>query len=753
MEGGIDIKTMEPAGAGPGGAPAAEPPPPARKGASPADFLDPLLQAARFFGRRASKNSLTRGLVLDQGKLTEAGLAEAAARAHLIVETCPKRPDQLAPTEFPVIVALGDGTAETLLRRDGDGYIVGRSRKDHTRLPARELARRKPVSVRYIRPRFFFDHRSLHYDLPRNKRWLFGPLFENSWIYGYAALAGLVINLAAIAISMFSMAVYDRVIPNNSMGSLMGLLIGVLIILAADFFLKFIRGYLIDVVGRRFDIRVGSRIFAQIFAIQAKSRPQSSGALANLVREFDSVRDFFTSATLIVLADLPFVLVFLAVIWWIGGPLAYVTLAGMGISLLAAIVLQWPLKRAIARSFRESSQKAAFLHEAAVGIDTLKTANAESWARRQWEHLLAQTADTGMSTRRLSMGFTTITGTASSLTTVAVVSVGAFLVAAGDLTSGGIVAAVILSSRCMAPFAQIIGLISRWQQTRLAIGALDRLMKAETEEGTDPAALLQRFPIDGNVSFSRVSFAYPAPEGVMAPNAPALADISFDIKKGESVGIIGRVGSGKSTLLKLLVRLADPDAGNVKIDGVDARQIHPAELRAQIGYVGQDAMLFHGTIRDNIVIGKPDASDEEILAAARVAGLGEVLSHTALGLGAPAGERGALLSGGQRQAVALARAFVADPPVLLLDEPTAMMDNTTEAHFLSALAEARKGRTLITVTHKPQVLALATRVIVLEAGKLAADGPREEIIARLSGKPAATPRRKPANSDTGRRPS
>jgi ATP-binding cassette subfamily C protein LapB len=703
------------------------------------DYLDALLDAARFYGRPATPGALLRGLPLQANRLTADHLAEAAHRARLMVNAGPTSLKPLTPTSLPVLAELKDGRVVALLRQDGRGYVTGRGADDHDWISIGELEARGVKRLTLVRPAFFFDHRSVHYHLPQNKHWLIRPLADNAWIYGFAALAGLVINLVAIVVSMFSMTVYDRVIPNNSMTSLVGLLVGVLIVLTADLILKFIRGYLIDTVARRFDIRVGSAIFARMLGVGDEARPQSSGALANLVREFDTVRDFFASASLIVLADLPFVALFLAVIWWIGGALVFVPLAGVAVLLTAALCLQVPLGKAIAVSFREASQKSAFLHEAAVGLDTLKATNAQAWARRIYEHLIAQNAHTGMATRMLSASFANLSGTVSSLVTVGTVSYGAYLVAQGDgFTSGGIVACVILSGRTMSPFAQITGLMGRWQQTKLAADALDKLMVAPTEEGDGTDTLLQRFTVRGAIAFNAVCFTYPQAGGVMAPNEPALTDVSLEVPVGQSIGILGRVGSGKTTLLKLIARLHTPQDGNVRVDGVDVRQIHPAELRAQVCYVGQDAMLFHGTIRDNIVIGRPEASDDEVLTAARIAGLDQVLAGSALGLAKPVGERGQMLSGGQRQAVALARALVTDPAVLLLDEPTAMMDNTTEARFLAELAKARTGKTTLIVTHRPQVLQVTSRVIVIDGGRVALDGPRDEVLARLSGGKAAS---------------
>lgn len=699
------------------------------------DFMPALLHAVQFYGRRGSPQSLGRGLPLDEDKLPREHLAEAASHARLSVKPLPGL-STLPLASLPVIVELTDGRVLTLLRREPTGYVAGSGERDEPNgfLSFEDLTRNAPRAAWYIRPDFFFDHRSLHFDLPERRNWLIGPLRANVSTYAYAALAGLVVNVIAIATSLYSMAVYDRVLPNNSLDSLIGLTSGVLIIIAADLVLKITRGYLVDVAGRRFDVEAGSRVFSQMLSVRPEARPASSGALAQLVREFDSVRDFFTSATLLVLADLPFVFFYLVVIAFVGGYLFFVTLSAILLLFAAGLIIQWPMKRSLAKGFRESNQKAAFLHEVVSGLDTLRAANAQAWARRQWEHFIAQSSSTNMETRGLSLGFGILTTSMSQIAWVATVALGALLAAHSELTSGGIIAAVILSTRCIAPFTQVAGLMARWQQVRLAIGALDRFMQAQTEVVAGQHAL-QHFDVKGAIEFHAVRFTYPGDGMAAAGNMAALTDLSVTIGEGEAVGVIGRVGSGKSTLLKLLVRLMDAQEGHIRIDGVDIRQIHPAELRRQLGYAGQDTVLFHGTIQENLLIGKPSASDAEVLDAAKAAALLDVIGNSALGLATPVGEQGGNLSGGQRQAVGLARALLMNPPVLLLDEPTSMMDSTTEQRFLAELSERRRNKTTIIVTHKLQLLRLTPRVLVLDGGRIVADGPRDEVIARLAARP------------------
>ncbi len=601
---------------------------------SEADFLDALLAAAHYFGRPSNPASIVRLLPLVGGRVTISHLVEAAANAGLAVCGAKDRARRAQVRQPPCRGRAQRSTRSLCPQRTRRGFVIGQADRHHGWISDTELARVGLRSAHHIRPAFYFDHRSLHLDLPQRSDWFFGPLRSNFWIYVFAALASTVISAGAAATSMFSMAVYDRIIPNNSLGSLTGLLIGVAIVLVADYVLKMVRGSLVDVAAQRFDIEVGANVFSRLLGLDASERPTSAGSVATLVREFDTIRDFFTSATLLILADLPFALFFAALIWWLGGTLVYIPIAIAAVLVIGGIAVQWPMSKALQQSFRENVHKSAFVHEVAAGVDTLRAANAQSWARRQWEHYIIQSSDTSQRLRHLTLAFSTLSGTALQVSTVVTVAYGAVLAANQEITTGGIIAATILTGRCLAPFAQISVLMSRWQQTKLAYRAIDRLMKARSEVDRHDA-LLQQLTIRGDIEFVSTVFAYPAPPGQFAPPQTAISIDRLAIGAGESVGIVGRVGSGKSTLLKLLVRLTDPTGGNVKIDGIDLRQIHPAELRRQIGYYGQETTLFHGTVRDNIVLGKPDATDTEILAVCKLVGLTELMSRNALGLASP----------------------------------------------------------------------------------------------------------------------
>ena len=692
------------------------------------DYLPALEAALRYFGKGMDREALLAGLPLKGGRLDADHLAEAASRAEIIAVEAAKPVSMLTRTEMPALaVSVVDGSVALLMRR-GSGFMAAQSDGEPIWVPDHELD--AGAVIWQLRPAFYFDQRSNLLDIDPEKDWFKGALLANRRLYAFAILAGLFVNLAAIAISLFTMSVYDRVIPNNATASLAALAIGISVVVLNDIFMRVTRGYLVDTAGRRFDVSVGARIFRQLLSLRGTARPQSAGTLANTVREFETVRDFFTSATLVGLGDLPFVLIFLSIIWWVGGILVVVPIGGIALVIGTGLLLQRPISRAVARAHREAAHKSAFLHETMAGIDTLKAVNAQAWARRHWEAMIAQNAETAIASRQWSSLSSSLTAGTASFVTISIVVFGALLVGAGDITSGALIASVILSSRAVSPFAQVANLMARWQQTKLAIAGLDRFMQAPVEEAPGQ---IQKVQAKGALTFREVRFSYPSPAEDIPP-VVALDGVDIQVEPGTSVAILGRVGSGKSTALRLALNLNAPDGGHVLLDGVDVRQIHPAALRTAIGYAGQEAVLFHGTIRDNLLAAHPGLKDERLLEVVRATGLDELLSRSVLGLQTQVGEGGARLSGGERQAVSLARAIAGRPPVLLLDEPTSAMDNTTEQRVIAGLARERAGLTTVIVTHKPALLPLVSRVVVLDRGRVAMDGPRDKVLAALTGK-------------------
>lgn len=443
------------------------------------------------------------------------------------------------------------------------------------------------------------------------------------------------------------------------------------------------------------------------------------------MRDFESVREFFASTTLTTLGDLPFLLLFLLVIAFVGGWLVLVPLAVIPILLLVAFASRAALARHVAASMQESAQRTAHLFETMNGLDTIKALGAEAWSRRKWESLTVAIAANSVETREIVSRVNYINTAVLALSGVAVVATGALLMGEHLLTLGQIIAVSMLTGRALAPVSQIAGLIIRWEQTKLSYHALNKIMEAPTD---DDVASLQAPPLSGRIEFRDVGFAY--------PNSPPLLDkLNLHIRPGERVGVIGKLGSGKSTLLRLLLNQYGPQSGSVLFDDLSSTQLEPLSLRRQIGYVPQDVTLFHGTLRENIELGRSQPDDAALLDAIRLACLDDIITQLPNGVATEVGERGERLSGGQRQAVAMARALLVKPPMLLLDEPSSMFDPATEQRLIARL-RTLKDTTIVLVTHRMAMLALVDRLIVFDKGRIVADGPRDEVMRVLNSQAA-----------------
>lgn len=566
--------------------------------------------------------------------------------------------------------------------------------------------------------------------------WLFSTLWRYRRYYRSAAIAAVLINVLALATIFFTMNVYDRVIPNQAYVTLWSLAIGVTIAMIFEAISRYVRAHLIDVAGKKADLVLGSVLFRQALSVQMEHKPASSGAFANQLREYESVRDFIASATLAALTDLPFVLLFVGFIFVVGGHLGWVPLLMIPLIITLSIIIQWPLARTMKENLQESCQKQGVLIESVEGMEVLKSSRGESWMQRRWEHYSGLQAATGMKSRRYSSLATGMVALLQQLQTVALILVGVYLIGAGSLTMGGLIATVMLAGRATAPLGQVVGLAIRFQQAKSALQSLNKLMDMPVDRDIS-RQYLSHPELKGQVTLKEVDFAYPAPP--MKPNPQVLKGINVEIKSGERVAILGRIGSGKSTLLRLIARLYSPVKGQMFANGLDVNQIDPADWRKSVSYVGQNARLFSGTLRENIMIGCPEATPGELLRVMQLTGLDRVAAAHPSGIHLPVGEAGEALSGGQRQLVALARGLITRPDMLLLDEPTSSMDSQTEAQFLSHLHQVQQGETLIIVTHRLSLLSLVDRIIVVDEGRIVADGPKEAILNKLNGKPANTP--------------
>jgi len=701
------------------------------------DRDDPVLAALAhltgLLGEPVSADALATGLPLHENRMTPELALRAARRAGFAARLVRRRKlRQISPLNLPCLVALADGGACVLacLNADGSAQIILPDSGGVATVKLAELEPRYAGLALLVRPRYAPDERSDAAAIRPGGDWFWGALSGLWPIYGHVAVAAGAVNLLGLAGSIFTMNVYDRVVPNNAIETLWVLTTGVLIAYGFDFLLRTVRAYFVDAAGKSADAVLAGRLFEQVMALRLEARPASTGALASNLREYESLREFFTSATLVTLIDLPFVFLFVLVAWLIAGPVALVPLIALPVVVLVGLALQIPLRRVVERNQAEAAQKHAILVESIEGLETLKIAGGEGRAQRLWERFVAAASRSSMSSRVIANLAVNVTVLATNVASVMVILFGVSEIAAGHLTMGALIAATILTGRAMTPLGQIATLIVRVNQSLVALGALDRLMKAPREREPG-AAYVSRPNLRGQLEFVDVHFAYPA-GGAPGAAVPALRGVSLFIGAGERVGIVGRIGSGKSTFARLIAGLYRPTQGAILADGTDLRQLDPAELRRQVGYVPQDAFLVYGSVKDNIVIGWPQADDDTVLRAATIAGVDDFVKARPQGYDLAVGERGQYLSGGQRAAVTIARALLDDPPILLLDEPTGSMDNTSEQRFKGRLQQILPGKTLVLVTHRGSMLSLVDRLIVIDQGRIVADGPKQKVLEDLA---------------------
>jgi ATP-binding cassette subfamily C protein LapB len=691
-------------------------------------LLDCLLMVAHAHGGVYSRDALTAGLPLAAGRLTPSLFERAARRAGMASRIVAASLDDLNPALLPAILLLDEGGACVALERTPDAaqWRLAFPEAGESALVMSRTELEKSYSGRaiYARPRFRFDARAPAMKTSRRGHWFWSVIGENRRIYRDVMVAAFFINIFALAMPLFVRNVYDRVVPNNAMDTMWVLSVGVFIVLVAELALRTMRGYFVDLAGSRADMRLSAAIMEQVLGLRMEARPASAGALAANMRGFESVRDFISSATVTAFVDLPFALLFLAAIAVIAWPLAIPFAIGVSVLIVWSAVVQGKMHELAQISYRAANQRNATLVEGLVGAETIKALGAESEIQRKWESGSSVLAQMGTQLRLLASMTVNVANWAQHTVSLALMLIGVHLIGTGELSVGGLVACYILSGRAMAPFGRAAGLLMQYHNAATSLAAIDGLMQKEAER-PDGANFITRRHFRGDIEFRELGFNYPNQE--MA----TLRGVSFKIEAGEHVAILGRIGSGKTTLEKLILGLYRPTSGAVLIDGVDVRQLDPAELRRHIGYVPQDPTLFFGTLRDNIAWAMPLADDAAVIHAAELAGLGDFVNTHPRGFDMMVSERGESLSGGQRQCVALARALIRDPPILLLDEPTAAMDFSCEEKIRRRLAEYAVGKTLLVVTHRTPLLELAERVIVIDGGRIVADGPKAQVVEAL----------------------
>lgn len=692
-------------------------------------WLECLLALARLHHRTVSPSALTAGLPLVEGRLTPELFLRAAERAGLkaMQERCAQ--DKLGDLVLPAVLRKKDGGALLLTAYGKAGASILPVGSDEAVLmPLAEVMALYTGEAIVVEPAHALDARAGETVGTDSGDWFWRGMLANRRIYFDVLLAALFINLFTIATPLYVMNVYDRVVPNQALETLWALTIGVLLVLVFDFLLRMLRAYFLDIAGKRVDTALSATLFAHVLAVRPAQWPESSGSLSSSMREFETLRDFVTSATMTTLVDLPFLFLFIGVIWVLGSELALIPLMALPLVVVAGLLLQIPLAREAQKNYAELAQKQALLVEAVEGMEAIKAATAEGAVQARWEGICKRGAESGLRSRLISTLMLNFTATVQQLAYIATVVGGVFLIAQNRMTVGSLIACSILVSRGLAPVGQVASLMSRFQSSRAALRGLDKLMQLESER-PEGRCFLHRPQLAGDIVFEQVNFRYPAQQG------QALKDVSFKVAAGERVAILGKVGSGKSTLQRLVLGLYHPDSGSVQVDGSDVRQIDPADLRRNISYVSQEPRLFYGTLRENIALGRPGASDDQVLAAARAAGVDAFIKNHPSGYDMAIGEGGKGLSGGQRQAVNIARALMGEPPILLFDEPTGPMDFNTEQAFINAMRAYLPGRTLLLVTHKPSMLVLVDRIIVLDGGTIVADGPRDKIMQAFAAKP------------------
>ena len=703
-------------------------------------LLESLVLYTRLFHKPFSAESLLSGLPVDSNLTTQTLFSKtnskslfsrAALRAGLKTTIIERSIKDILSLQLPAILLLSNENSCILESFNEDktkAKIIMAGRGE----PLEELIEIEKLEEEYLgfafmlKKAFEYEHENgkKTLDLSNQKHWFWSTLGFSKKVYLDCILASILINLFVLATPLFTMNVYDRVIPNNAQETLMVFTIGVIIVFLLDASLKFIRTYFLEIASKKSDIIMSSIIFEKVLDLQMYAHPKSVGSFANNLKSFDSIRSFLTNATLSVLIDFPFAILFLIVIFYISGILVLVPIIIILIIVIYALIVKKPLQTSIENTYEASAKKNGILIEALQNIETIKAQGMAGNIQFDWEESTGEIADKSLKSRLLSSSIPTVTGLLVGLNTVLVIVFGVYLIQNFELTMGGLIATMILSGRAISPMGQIAGLITNYEDAKTSFNMLDEIVNKPLERPT-AREFVKRPSLKGNIEFKNVSFKYPDSE------AYALKNVSFSITEGEKVAFIGRIGSGKSTIAKLILKLYEPLEGSILIDGIDISQIDPADLRKKLSYVPQDIHLFRNTIKSNILGTYKFVDDQWMIECSKMSGTDEFVKLHPMGYDMPIGERGAGLSGGQRQSVGIARALINDSNIWLFDEPTNAMDQTSENSILNSLNEKLEEKTLLLVTQKMNLLALASRVIVMDKGAKVLDGKKEDVIKKL----------------------
>lgn len=690
-------------------------------------LLDCLILLTEHFGNPCSADAMTAGLCITGADLSPELVPQAASRAGLSAKLSRKGLDELPSMLLPCILLLKDQKACVLqeLNIEQNKAVISIPETGGEELLTIEQLEAIYVGYLFLVKQQYHGDREFDVHLHETHRhWLWQTIKDSAPIYRDVIIASILVNLFALVSPLFVMNVYDKVVPNLAFESLWVLAIGALIAYTFDFIMKQLRSYLIDVAGKKVDLQTSAKLFAKVIGMPLEKRAPSVGGMAKQLSEFDSVREFLSSATITALVDLPFALFFMVIIWLVAGDLAIFSVIATFIIIGYTLIIQPKLRNAIEESNKFSSLRHGHLIESLSVLELIKANGAEGVVQNSWQQMLGHISNWQLKSKIITNSVANFANFIVQITVVGVVVLGVYRVSDNLISMGAIIAAVMLTSRAIAPMAKIASLLTRSNQTFSAMRQLDAIME-QTDEFEDKAHLVSRGKLEGNISLEKMGFSYP---GV---DKPILHPCSLNIKKGEKVAIIGRNGSGKSTLAKVLLGLYQPTAGSLNFDGLNQKQIHPSDLRRNVGYLPQDVTLFHGTIKDNIMFGAKKVTEYQLIRAVQLSGVNAFTDQNTEGLDQQVGESGQSMSRGQRQSIALARAILNDPQILLLDEPTASLDARAEKQFIKSMALTAQNRTMLLITHKMHLLQLVDRIIVLDKGHLVADGPKDEILAKL----------------------
>lgn len=690
-------------------------------------LLDSLVILSEYYGNPCSGEALTAGLPLDSVWLTPEIFPQAAARAGLTAKLLRKSLFEMTSLVLPCVLLLRDKRACILREMDevnNRAVIQFPEHSGELEIALEELDANYTGYCFFIKKQYRGDSSIDVHQHVNHGHWLWNMVKDASPIYRDVLIASILVNIFALISPLFMMNVYDKIVPNLAFASLWVLASGASLAFCFDFLMRHIRGYLIDLAGKKIDIVVSSRLFEKAIGIPLSKRAPSVGGMAKQLGEFDSIRDMLTSATITTLIDLPFALLFLVIIYFVAGDLALIPLF-FGLLIIGyTLIVQPKLKVAVEESNKFAALKHGHLIESLAAIEAIKSNSAEGIMQRHWQQMIAHTANWQLKVKKIANSVSYFATFMTQLTAIGVVILGVYRVSTVDISMGGIIAAVMLSSRVVSPMAQLANLLTRTNQTVSALRQLDQLMKEEGEF-EDKAHLISRHRLKGAIKAENLQFTYPYQKKL------TISPTNFSIKPGEKIAILGKNGSGKTSLAKLLAGLYQPTEGNLRFDGVDSGQIHPADLRRNIGYMPQDITLIHGTIRDNIMFGTRQVTEHQLLRAVQLSGVSHFTDRDSEGLDKQVGESGHSLSRGQRQAVALAQAILNDPPILLMDEPTASMDAHAENRFIQSMQRVAQNRTLLLITHKMSLLPLVDRIIVVDNGQIILDGKRDKVLNQL----------------------